>query len=51
MTRPIEWKMFDTWPQLVLVEGVWGSASVSKLYGIAHRVKEQKRTLYRGVLC
>lgn len=39
-------QMFDARPELVLIEGVWGSVSVFKLSGIAHRVKEQKRTLY-----
>lgn len=46
--RPSEWKVFETRPELVLIEGVWGSVSVFKLCGIAHRVKEQKQTLYRG---
>lgn len=39
---------FDTWPELALIEGVWGSVSGFKLYGTAHRVKEQKRILCGG---
>lgn len=51
-TRPVEGdqcdgqvQMFDARPEPVLLEGVWGSVSGLKLCGIAHRVKEQKRTL------